>query len=416
MIDAEDTDQKRPRQIAVFVAAALAAVVVGLVAFALLLSPPENDIIAMSVFLGVTALISIAAGVAAARLGWMRRSPRLAWTLMAGYLLAGALTLLNVLVTARLMFLNRHDLLLATVLLVFAAIIAAALGYLLSDAATTAITRLNFAAKEVAAGDLDVVVPADGSDEIAALARSFNEMTRRLREAEGLRAEAEATRRDLLTAVGHDLRTPLASVRVIVEALSDGVVTDPITTARYLRTAQSDLAALSRLVDDLFLLTSLGGGGVELDRQQNSLSDLISDTLESFSPRADQQGIRLRGEPGQEADLALFDARYVGRALNNLVENALRFTPPGGEILLRSDRVDGGVRVLVQDTGSGISHDDLPHVFERFYRGDTSRARATGESGLGLAIVKSVAVAHGGHVHAESTPGRGTTISFVLPA
>ena len=297
---------------------------------------------------------------------------------MAGYLLAMVLTFLNVLVTARLMFLSRHDLLLSTVLLVFAAIIATSLGYLLTGGVTSAIARLNRAAAEVAGGDLEVVVPVEGSDEVADLAVSFNEMTSRLRDAERARLEVEAARSHLLTAVGHDLRTPLASVRVIVEALSDGVVDDPETVARYLRTAQGDLNALSHLVDDLFTLAHLESGGVELERQPNSMTDLISDILESFALRAEQQKVTLRGEPCRSADTADFDARYVERALANLVENALRYTPPGGEVVLQDRHVPGGLRVKVSDTGPGIAEADVPRVFDRFYRGEASRSRATG--------------------------------------
>ena len=405
-----------PRRLVAFVAGTLAAVVVGLLVFSLVMRPPQNDFIAMAEFLGMTALISLGVGLLVVRLGWMRRSPRLAWTLMAGYLLAALLTFINVVVTARLMFLSRHDLLLSTVLLAFAAVIAVSLGFLLTGGVTAAIARLNRAARDVAAGDLDVFVPVEGSDEVAELTASFNQMTYRLREAEQARREVEAARSHLLTAVGHDLRTPLASVRVIVEALSDGVVDDPDTVTRYLRTAQGDLNALSHLVDDLFMLAHLESGGVELERQPNSMTDLISDTLESFALRAEQQRVTLRGEPCGTAEVAEFDARYIERALANLVENALRYTPPGGEVVLQAGAVSGGVSVRVSDTGPGIAEVDVPRVFERFYRGEASRSRATGGSGLGLAIVKGIVEAHGGSVGVETAAGRGTTFSFVLPA
>ncbi len=205
-------------------------------------------------------------------------------------------------------------------------------------------------------------------------------------------------------------------MRVIVEALSDGVVDDLETVARYLRTAQSDLGALSHLVDDLFTLANLESGGVELDRQANSVSDVVSDVLESFTLRARRRDVTLRGEPGLQTHVAEFDAHYVERALANLVENALRYTPPGGEVVLRTEAVPGGVCVKVSDTGPGIAEADVPRVFERFYRGDASRNRASGGSGLGLAIVKSVVEAHGGSVGVETAKGRGTTFSFVLPA
>jgi two-component system sensor histidine kinase BaeS len=403
------------RRLVVFVVTTVAAVVVGLLVFSLLMRPPKNDFIAMAEFLGVTAAISIVVGVVTVRLGWMRRSPRLTWTLLAGYLVAMGLTFANVLITARLMFLSRHDLLLSAVLLLFAAIIAIALGYVLTGGVTASVGRINRAAREVTLGRLDVDVPVEGSDEVAELAASFNDMTRRLREAERTRAESEAARSHLLTAIGHDLRTPLASVRVIVEALSDGVVDDPETVARYLRTARGDLATLSRLVDDLSTLANLESGGMELERQPNSMADLISDILESFALRAQQKQVALRGEPRAHADIADFDVRYMERALANLVENALRYTPSGGEIVLTTDLVAGGLCVRVSDTGPGIPESDVPRVFERFYRGDASRSRATGGSGLGLAIVKGVAEAHGGSVGVETSIDRGTTFSLVLP-
>ena len=150
------------RRIAVFVGGVALAVGVALAAFSLLLRPATNDLAAMTAYLTLTAAISVAAGYAAYRLGWMKRSPRLVWTLMAGYLLAQALMFVNVLVTARLMFLNRHDLLMSTVLLVFASVIAVSLGYLFSSNVADAVGKVNRAAGEVARGELDVVVACLG--------------------------------------------------------------------------------------------------------------------------------------------------------------------------------------------------------------------------------------------------------------
>ena len=198
-----------------------------------------------------------------------------------------------------------------------------------------------------------MVVPEQGPEELAELARHFNEMTARLKEAETERTVFEQARRDLIMAVGHDLRTPLASVQVIMEALADGVVDDAATVQRYLDTARRDLGTLSRLVDDLFVLAQLDSGGVQLDRRPNSLTDLVSDTLESFSVRAEQQQVRLHGEALAGIPNLEFDATYVGRVLSNLVDNALRYTPPGGEVVLKTDAVDDGVEVQVRDSGSG---------------------------------------------------------------
>ena len=314
------------------------------------------------------------------------------------------------------MFLSRHDLLLSTVLLVFAAGVAVSIGYLVSSTVVAAVQMLNRGAEEVARGNLDVVVPEQGPEELAELARHFNEMTVRLAQAEADRAAFEQARRDLIMAVGHDLRTPIASVRVITEALADGMIDDPATVHRYLATARRDLDILSRLVDDLFMLAQLDSGGVRLDRQPNSLTDLVSDTLESFSVRAEQQQVKLHGEVPAAIPNLEFDASYVGRVLANLVDNALRYTPPGGEVVLTTAAVDDGVEVQVRDTGPGIDAHELPHVFERFYRGEASRSRAHGGGGLGLAIVKGIVEAHGGTVGVSAVPEAGTTFSFVLPA
>ena len=352
---ASNTERASKRRFAVLVAGVALAVGVGLGVFSLLLRPPSNDLATMTAYFTLTAAISVAAGYAAYRLGWMRRSPRLVWTLTAGYLLAQALMFVDVLVTARLTFLNRHDLLMSTVLLAFASIIAVSLGYLFSSSVAEAIRKVNRAAGDVARGKLDVVIAEEGPDEIAELARSFNQMTARLREADRERSEFERGRRDLITAVGHDLRTPLASVKVIVDAFADGVVDDPATMDRYLLTAQRDLGTLSELVDDLFMLGQLDSGGLQLDCRANSLRDLLSDALESFTPRAEAQRVRLRGEYCVERDGAVFDAKYIARALANLVDNALRHTPSGGEVVLCTERGDEGIVVQVSDTGEGIA-------------------------------------------------------------
>jgi signal transduction histidine kinase len=404
------------RELTVFAVSVALAVAAGVAAFVLLMSPTSDEVLAMAAFLGGTAALSLAAGYAAYRAGWLRRSPRLVWTLVGGYLLAAILVFVNVAVTAGLMFLNSHDLLLATVLLLSASLIAVALGYLLSSAVADSVGVLNRAVEEVAEGDLDVVVPVEGSDELAELARGFNDMVERLRAAETQRDAMERSRRELVAAVGHDLRTPLASVRLFLGALADGLVQDPDTVDRYLRTSQHDLDTLSRLVDDLFTLSQLESGGVDLASSPNSLSDLISDTLASFALRAERKGVALKGAAEAEPDTLCFDALYIGRALSNLVDNALEHAPAGTTVTLRTRSASGGVEVVVSDEGDGVAPADLPHVFERFYRGDSSRGRATGGGGLGLAIVKSAVHAHGGEVAVSSVPGQGAEFSFTLPA
>jgi signal transduction histidine kinase len=207
----------------------------------------------------------------------------------------------------------------------------------------------------------------------------------------------------------------LASIRAIIEALADGVVEDPGTSKRYLRNAKREIQALSNLIDDLFEMAQLGAGGLELDLQSNVLSDLISDTLESFSALAEEKGVDLSGEVGEGVDPVLMDVGRIGRVLNNLVHNALRHTPTGGEVFVSAVRDGDGVVVAVRDNGEGLDERDLPFIFDRFYRGEKSRSRMTGGVGLGLAIAKGLVESHGGEISARPIPERGACFQFTLP-
>ncbi len=393
----------------------LAILAFSLVIFVWVMRPPMEDLRAMARFLTFTAVISVLVGYLAYRLGWMERSPSLHLTLMGMYALASVLAFINVWVTATLMFLNQHDLRLATVLLVFAGGIAMVFGYFLSSAITDRLQAIQNVAEQVQQGNLEARVNVHGNDELAALGKTFNQTTARLQEAAQKQRELETLRRDLIAWAGHDLQTPLASVRAIVEALADGVVEDPATTQRYLRTAQRDVQSLSLLIDDLFQMAQLDAGGLTLNRELASLSDLISDTLESFSELASRQQVALSGEVTGEVDPVYMDVQRIGRVLNNLISNALRHTPPGGSIQVHAARSPQGVRVEVRDSGEGILDTDIPHIFERFYRGEKSRSRSTGGAGLGLAISRGIVEAHGGQIGVESAPGAGACFHFILP-
>lgn len=398
-----------------FIGGVALALALALGIFFLLMRPPMAELGLMALFLAITALISVGAGYGAYRLGWLNRSPHISWAVLGGYALASILTFVNVWVTARLMFASQHDLLLATVLLLFAGGIAMSVGYFLSAALTDRIVTLNQAAQEIASGDLSVRVPVTGNDEMASLARTFNLMAGRLQAADQKQRDLELLRRNLIAWVGHDLRTPLASIRAIVEALADGMVEESETVDRYLHTAQREIHSLSLLLDDLFELAQLEAGGLRLELHPNSLSDLVSDTLESFSELAARQEVLLEGSVGPGVDPVSMDVSQIGRVLTNLLSNALRHTPAGGTVKVVAIATVKGVRVEVQDTGQGIDAQDLPHIFERFYRGEKSRSRATGGAGLGLAIAKGLVEAHGGDIGVESTPDRGTRFFFTLP-
>jgi signal transduction histidine kinase len=383
--------------------------------FYLAMQPPMKETVLMAAYFSITAAVSILVGYGAYRLGWIIQTPNLRWAILGGYVLSSLLTFLNVWVTARLMFFSQHDLILATILLLFASGIAIALGLFLSSAMTDRIRVIDQAAQSIAQGNLEVRVPVQGRDELAGLANTFNAMAAQLQAAERQQRQLEVLRRDLIAWVSHDLQTPLASIRAIVEAVADGVVEDPETVKRYLGNAQRDIRALSVLIDDLFQMAQIDAGGMSLNREFTSISDLISDTLESFSEPATRQAVTLEGQVEPGVDLVYMDTQRIGRVLNNLVGNALRYTPSGGKVQVRASPELAGCLVEVCDTGEGIPPEDLPHVFERFYRSEKSRNRATGGAGLGLAIAHGIVEAHGGQIGVESTLGQGTRFWFTLP-
>jgi signal transduction histidine kinase len=227
--------------------------------------------------------------------------------------------------------------------------------------------------------------------------------------------ETDQLRRDLIAWTSHDLRTPLTSIRAVVEALADRVIDDPDTIQRYLNSIQSDVASLNRLIDDLFELAQLDAGGLIFGKVPVSLSDLISDVLERMRALADQRRVQLSGRVSPGVDPVTIDPQKIERVLVNLISNAIRHTPEGGQVTIEAQVSDGRVRVSVRDTGEGIAPDDLPHVFERFYRGEKSRSRSTGGAGLGLAIAKGIVEAHGGSIGVTSRAGEGATFTFTLP-
>ena len=310
----------------------LAVLALSLVAFYLIMHPPMSDLGLMALFLGTTAAVSGLAGYVAYRLGWMERTPSLRLALLGGYALASLLTFFNVWFAARQMFASPHDLQLGTILLVFAAGIAMLLGYFLSSTITRRIQSLQNAAQQLAQGDLAARAGVEGKDEVAALAASFNNMAKRLQDVDRQQRELDHLRRDLVAWASHDLQTPLTAIRVQIEAIADGVVDDPDTIQRYLHTTKRQINDLSLLLDDLFQVAQLDAGGLVIQPAACSLSDLISDTLESFSAIASERGVALSGSAASGIDPVMLDAPRIGRVLNNLIGNALRHTPAGGVV------------------------------------------------------------------------------------
>jgi len=267
------------------------------------------------------------------------------------------------------------------------------------------VEALTAAARRMEAGDLSQRVAATSSDEIGDLARAFNSM------ADGL-ARLEELRRNMTADVAHELRTPLTSIRGYLEALQDGVVKPE---RRVIDSLYEEAMLLSRLVDDLHELALAEAGQIRLERRPMSLADVVGGAVKAVRPRAKAAGIELRVDLAENLPLVDVDPQRIGQVLRNLLDNSLTHTGSGGEIGIAAHPSDKWVEVSVRDTGTGIAEDDLPYVFERFYRADKSRSRATGGAGLGLAIVRQVIQAHGGQIWVESKVGQGTRFAFMLP-
>lgn len=397
-----------------FILALLVILTASVIIFYLAMSPPLNELWLMSGFLLVTTAISAISGYAAYRLGWMNRSPNIRTALLGSYGLACILTFINVWLTARLMFADQHDLLLGTILLVFAGAIAMALGYLLSSSFLDRIQSLDQVARKIAEGDLSIRVSVEGRDELAELANTFNKMASQLEEASKRRRQLDTLRKRMIAWIGHDLQTPLTSISAIIEALADGIIEDPAAEKRYLETARKNVSALSVLIDDMFQMTQIDAGGLELHYEFVSFNDLISDTLESFSEISRRKEVSLQGKVSRDIGMVRLDPSRINRVLYNLVDNAIRYTPSGGIVELCAYKTDQGLTVEVLDNGIGIPDEDLPYIFDLFFRGEASRRTSTGGTGLGLAISKGIIEAHGGSIDVHSDPQE-TKFTFSLP-
>lgn len=381
------------------------------------LGAPRTDVVDLLTYLGFSTGLSLA--LILPTLVWLRNGrARLMLKLLLTCVLGLVITALNILVAAQQMFISTHDRELLLLLLAFTAIVTLTLSVALANLVSTGITRLRDGAHELAAGNLEARVEVQGGGELAELANDFNQLAARLAAADHERTRMEANRRELFAAISHDLRTPLASLRALNEAIEDGVVSDPAMTRRYLATMRSQIGLLDRLIDDLFELAQLDAGALRLELELTSLPDLVSDTLEGMRAQADQKGVTLSGATAPGVDAVLMAPRKIERVLYNLVSNAIRHTPAGGSVTIQVSccaPADAAVLVEVADTGEGIDPADLPRIFESFYRGEKSRSRATGGAGLGLAIARGIVEAHGGRIWARSQRGAGARVSFTLP-
>ena len=227
----------------------------------------------------------------------------------------------------------------------------------------------------------------------------------------------ETVRRDFISNVSHELRTPLASLKALVDTLRDGALDDPPTAQRFLDRMETEIDAVTQIVDELLELSRLESGRVSFQMQPVAVPELVEPPVERLRPQAERAGLRLEVEVPPDLPAASADAARVRRVVSNLVHNAIKFTPTSGLVRVEATFDDGENEIVISvtDTGVGIPADDLPRIFERFYKADRSRQRGSG-TGLGLAIARHIVQAHGGRIWVDSIEGQGSTFYFSLPA
>ncbi len=287
----------------------------------------------------------------------------------------------------------------------FTAILTMVIGFLLSRRVVTPLADVIAAASQVASGDLSARVTVRGPGDLRTLSDSFNRMAVALE-------ISDEQRRALLADVAHELRTPLTIIRGKLEGVLDGVyAADEASVAPVLE----EVYVLERLVDDLQLLTLADSGQLHFDRKRLELANVAERTLGLFEAEAADLNISLMADIKPDLPAVLADEQRVSQVLGNLVGNALRYINPGGQVKIGASPSGAQVEIAVSDTGPGLPEADLPHVFDRFWRGEKSRARASGGAGLGLAIARQLVEAQGGRIWASNDPGGGLRVTFTLP-
>jgi signal transduction histidine kinase len=326
-------------------------------------------------------------------------------------LIAAVVAVANLTVLTRLMFVSRHDATLVLVLLLYSLGAGVGAALVLARTSSQAVDSLVTTAHSLGDGDLSARVGGlDAGEEFSTLARTLDDMADRLAHAQERTRQVEAARRDLITVISHDLRTPLASLRAMVEAIDDGVVEDLPSLRRYAGQMQASVGQLSSMIDDLFELAQLDSGVIGVETERARLEEVVGSAIATVSHQANEKGLQLIAELGDAEDAAC--SPRLTRVVQNLLINAIRHTPSDGSVRLDARRAGDRLEVVVADTGEGIALTDLDRIFEPFYRADP--ARSGPGAGLGLALAKRIVEAMGGGISAESH-GMGARFLIDLP-
>jgi two-component system phosphate regulon sensor histidine kinase PhoR len=313
----------------------------------------------------------------------------------------------------------RRKLLASTALAFLPAVLIAAI---LARFISRRLARIMAHAGELARGNFRARLAKTDSSEFGQLSRTLNETAENLQQTvsqlQHEHAELEKlerVRKDFVINVSHELRTPLASIQGYTETLIDGALSDPDHNMRFLGIIRHNAERLARLTEDLLTLSRIEQKRKKFEFEAHLANSLIHDAVEMVRPIAGKNDIGLQEEPTAEDAVVWCDSEAVSQVLSNLLDNAIKYTPAGGQITVGAHPAAGTVEFFVRDTGIGIPEEDLPRLFERFYRVDKARSRELGGTGLGLSIVKHLVAAHNGAMRVESAVGRGSTFFFTLP-
>lgn len=386
--------------------AGLASVLIGLAIFEITMQPRNTERLELAVIFGAMALVMAVVAIGLPRFSRTLRSIR--WTFGILSVVSFAIVVAGVFAVADRMFLSDHDLTLLLVVLGFGIVSAVGFAISVSRPLTEDLERLADIADHVAKGGVEGPVFIKRQDEVGRLARSIDEMVERLDVAQRERQANVQARQAFFTSVGHDLRTPLASMQAAVEALQDGLAADP---EHYLASMEREIGVLSALVEDIYLLARIESGGFEANVSMVDLTELADEAIDVLRPLAERKAVSFQLQSPRPV-MALGGPEALGRVIRNLLDNAVRHSPDGAEIVVAVG-ADGSPSVTVVDQGAGFAPDFVDVAFDRFTRSDAARMRDNGGSGLGLAIARGFVTALDGEMWAE--PGPGGKIGFRLP-
>ncbi|MBA3748761.1 MAG: HAMP domain-containing histidine kinase [Solirubrobacterales bacterium] len=311
-------------------------------------------------------------------------------------------------VFVELMFVSGHDAFFTALVAAFTGALALWAARLLGRRALADVDAVRATLEAVGQGRRDVRTDLGGQDELARLGADVDAMVAKL-------ASEERARRGLIASVSHDLRTPLTSLRLLVDAIDDDLVTEPAMRRDYLRRISTNVHALSALIDDLFELSRLESGEIRWTMERVMVDALVHETIDAIRPHADANAVAVRAELAPRLAAARANPEQIQRVLFNLIQNAIRHTPADGSVVVRvASATEGAIEIEVADTGPGIAGDERDHVFEPFFQGNDQNVRTDSGAGLGLAISRAIVEAHGGRIWLADAE-RGTCVRFRLP-